>query len=356
VLAFLAGGAPRSPSYGAAGLTLPYVERPTRLGQSELYSPIPLGLGTWSWGNKLLWGYDESQDASIAATWRAAVDGGVVFFDTGDSYGTGRLEGRAETLLGACRASSPKQNKRLIYGTKLAAYPWRLTPDAFVAALRASLERFGTSKIEVAQAHWSARNYFPPQDRAILEGLARCYEAGLCDAVGLSNFGPVALREAAAFFGDRGVPIALCQVQFSLLSTQPEDTGLLDVCRELGVTPVAYSPLALGALAVAGNDDHSQRPAGPRGFLFDQVLPGATALTGVIRDVARERGKTPAQVCLNWTIKKGCLPIVGARTPARVRENLGACGWRLSDAEVAALDAAAKRVTKKATQNIFMTE
>ncbi|KAJ8611372.1 hypothetical protein CTAYLR_006482 [Chrysophaeum taylorii] len=326
------------------------IERGLRLGQTNLYSPIPLGVGTWAWGNKLLWGYDETQDELIKDTWKAAVDGGVSFFDTGDSYGTGKLEGRAEVLLGECRRRRDRRRRGLAYGTKLAVYPWRQSADSFVDALRASLGRFQLDKVEIAQAHWSAANYFPSQDRALLEGLARCYELDLCDSVGLSNFGPKTLAKAAAFFADRGVPVAVDQVQFSLLSTQPEQTGLLDACRDLGITPVAYSPLALGALAASDN-----KPAGPRGFLFDQVLPGATRLTGLLRDIGKSRRKTPAQVALNWTICKGCLPIVGARSPERMRQNLGACGWRLSDAEVGALDDAARAAKKKATQNIFMT-
>lgn len=336
-----------------SGFQLPVVETGLTLGQSSLRSPVPLGVGTWSWGNRLLWQYSEEQDDAIAATWRAAVDGGVTFFDTGDSYGTGALEGRAETLLGECRERYGRGifgPRRLVYGTKLAVYPWRQSPESFVDALRYSLSRLRLDCVEIAQAHWSARNYFPPQDASLLEGLAQSYEAGLCDAVGLSNFGPRALRDAAKFFEDRGVPVALNQVQFSLLSTQPEETGLLDVCRDLGITPVAYSPLALGALAAV-----EDKPTGPRALLFDQVLPGASRLTGLLSDIAQTRAKTPAQVALNWTISKGCFPIVGARTPRRIQENLGACGWRLSDAEVRALDDAARAATRKATQNIFMT-
>lgn len=319
------------------------------LGQSSLRSSIPMGVGTWSWGNKLLWGYDESQDESIKQTWRAAVDGGVSFFDTGDSYGTGKLEGRAEVLLGECRLE--RRQKSVVYGTKLAVYPWRQSAESFVDALQASLQRMQLDRLEIAQAHWSARNYWPPQDRALLEGLAQSYEKGLCDSVGLSNFGPKALKDAAKFFGDRGVPVALNQVQFSLLSTRPEETGLLDLCAELGITPVAYSPLSLGALG-AGTEPPL---GGPRSFLFGQVLPGATTLTETLASIAKNRSKTAAQVALNWTICKGTMPIVGARTPTRIRENLGACGWRLTDSEVRSLDEAAKLVTKKATQNIFMT-
>lgn len=85
-------------------------------------------------------------------------------------------------------------------------------------------------------------------------------QAGLADAVGTSNFGPRQLRKANEYWRARGVPHTANQVQFSLLSTLPLETGLLDECAELGVTPIGYSPLALGLLS--GKYDLDQLPAG----------------------------------------------------------------------------------------------
>ena len=60
----------------------------------------PMGFGTWAWGNQLLWGYQESMDTELQQVFDLAVDSGVNLFDTADSYGTGRLNGRSEKLLG----------------------------------------------------------------------------------------------------------------------------------------------------------------------------------------------------------------------------------------------------------------
>jgi pyridoxine 4-dehydrogenase len=306
-----------------------------------------LGVGTWAWGNKLLWGYDPAQDAELARAFERAVSGGVRFFDTGDSYGTGALEGRAESLLGEFRAElRPRDAQSLVYGTKLAVYPWRLTSDSFVRACRASAARMGVAQIEVVQAHWSAQRWQPWQERALWEGLGK--------AVGLSNFGPKQLGLCAEYMRGRGVPIVLNQVQFSLLSPQPLESGLLDLCRELRVTPIAYSPLALGALS--GKYDADRLPSGPRGLVVRQVLEGSRELTATIADIARARRRTPAQIALNWCMRKGAVPIVGVRTVAQVEDNLGACAFALSDAEVAELDRASRLVKRQATQNIFMTD
>lgn len=327
-----------------------------------------LGFGTWAWGNKLLWGYEEAADPALEAAFRRVTDGrplgdGLLFacptasrrffFDTGDSYGTGALEGRAETLLGRFRRES-RHPRRAVIGTKLAVYPWRLTGESFEQACRASLGRMGEEKIELVQAHWSAVNFQPWQEPALWDGLARCYEAGLADAVGTSNFGPRQLRKANAYWRSRGVPHTANQVQLSLLSTLPLETGLLQECAELGITPIGYSPLALGLLS--GNYSPDRLPAGPRSLLFRQILPGLAPLLDCLRAVAAARGKTMSQVAINWSMSQGAVAIVGVRTASQAADNLGALGWALTEAEKDALTEEAKRVPKKATQNIFQTK
>ena len=140
------------PFFGNGGLVR---EKPIPLPSSpvsrDLEIGVPLGLGTWAWGNQLLWGYDPENDAELQAAFNAAVDAGVTFFDTGDSYGTGKLEGRAEELLGRFRAEypgPPEKAARLVFGTKLATYPWRVTADSMESALLASLERLGGGRVE----------------------------------------------------------------------------------------------------------------------------------------------------------------------------------------------------------------
>ncbi|CAK0867498.1 unnamed protein product [Prorocentrum cordatum] len=320
-----------------------------------------LGVGTWQWGNKLLWGYDEADDDRLAGVFDAFADGGATWFDTGDSYGTGELEGQAERLLGRfSRARLQRGGSPVVLATKLAAYPWRLTPESMVEAVRASNARVGRP-VDLAQMHWSPRSYgLGFQEDALLEGLCRCYEAGLCRAVGLSNFGPRGLRRAAAALEARGVPLALNQVQFSLLSEERR-SGVAEVCRELGVRLVAYSPLCLGLLAGrygAGADGApAELPKSPvRALLFSALLAdaGLQRLLGLLREIAGARGKTPAQVALNWALEAGggCA-IVGARSAGQAEENLGACGWRLTPGEVQALEQAAEKAPRTQKNPFF---
>lgn len=142
-------------------------------------------------------------------------------------------------------------------------------------------------------------------------------------------------------------------MQLSLLSTLPLESGLLEASSELGVTPIGYSPLALGLLS--GKYDADSVPAGPRGVLFRQLAPGLAPLLDTLREVSRARGKSVSQVAINWVMCQGAVVIVGIRTPEQAADNLGALGWRLSKAEQDALTEEARRVPKKATQNIFQT-
>lgn len=314
-----------------------------------------MGCGTWAWGNRLLWGYDESMDDQLQAVFNLCVSSGVTLFDTGDSYGTGKLNGRSEQLLGQFSQAYQGVGKEdICIATKLAAYPWRLTRTAMVSAGKASAQRLGRN-VDLVQMHWSTANYAPWQEGALLDGLADLYEQGLVKGVGLSNYGPKRLKWVYKRFSERGVPITTLQVQYSLLSTYPvTELGLKDVCDELGIKLIAYSPLALGLLT-GKYSEKGPYPQGLRGVVCRQLLPGMRPLLASLRDIATSKHKTLSQVALNWCICKGTIPIPGAKSVTQAQDNIGALGWELDENEVMELDAAAAKVEKKMVQNIFQT-
>jgi pyridoxine 4-dehydrogenase len=190
----------------------------------------------------------------------------------------------------------------------------------------------------------------------LLDGLADLYEQGLVKGVGLSNYGPKRLKWVHKKFADRGVPIATLQVQYSLLSTYPvTQLELKDVCDELGIKLIAYSPLVLGLLT-GKYSEKGPFPKGIRGLLFRQLLPGMRSLLACLREVAQSRNKTLSQVAINWCICKGTIPIPGAKSVEQAKENIGALGWQLDSNEIAELDRAAASVDKTMVQNIFQTK
>ncbi|MDZ7956044.1 aldo/keto reductase [Nostoc sp. DedQUE09] len=324
-----------------------------------------MGCGTWAWGNQLLWGYDETMDEQLQAVFNLCVSNGVTLFDTGDSYGTGRLNGRSELLLGRFNREYVGLGKENIcIATKLAAYPWRWTRQSMVKACQSSAQRLGKN-VDLVQMHWSTANYAPWQEEGLLDGLADLYEQGLVKGVGLSNYGPKRLKRVHKKFAERGVPITTLQVQYSLLSTYPvTQLKLKDFCDELDIKLIAYSPLALGLLT-GKYSEQGPLPKGIRGLLFKQILSGMrrseTASAGksllkCLREVAQFRNKTMSQVAINWCICKGTIPIPGAKSVEQARENLGALGWQLDAGEIAELDKAAANADKKMVQNIFQTK
>jgi pyridoxine 4-dehydrogenase len=338
-----------------------------------------LGCGTWSWGNRLLWGYDPSQDDEIYQAYRTVRDAGVTVFDTADSYGTFDLNGRAEILLGNFErryiSESSNQEQSSPYwnfisslskpsksirsqqiATKLAPYPWRLTRESIVKAAVSSLERLGQDKLSIAQLHWSTSKYLPQQESALWEGISDVYDAGLCDAVGVSNYGPQQLQKAASRFRDRNIPLAVAQIQYSLM-TYKECQPMNQVCDDLNCRLISYSPLCLGLLTGKYTLDNLPPPGNPRRQLFRELLPGAQDLLATLEIVAKEYDKTQSQVAINWAICKGTVPIPGVRTVKMAQENLGAAaGWKLSRDAMQELDKVASRVSKPMIQNIFQTK
>ncbi|MGH1394571.1 MAG: aldo/keto reductase [Trichormus sp.] len=314
-----------------------------------------MGCGTWAWGNQLLWGYHESMDEQLQAVFNLCVSNGVTLFDTGDSYGTGRLQGRSELLLGQfCRSYQGVNQDHICIATKLAAYPWRWTRQSMMKAGKASAQRLGRN-VDLVQMHWSTANYAPWQEEGLLDGLGDLYEQGLVKGVGLSNYGTKRLQRVHKKFAARGIPIKTLQVQYSLLSTYPvTELGLKEVCDELGIQLIAYSPLALGILT-GKYTENSPYPKGIRGLLFRQLLPGARSLLACLRAVAESRNKTMSQVAINWCICKGTMPIPGAKSVTQAQNNIGALGWQLDAGEIAELDRAAANTDKKMVQNIFQT-
>jgi pyridoxine 4-dehydrogenase len=376
-----------------------------------------MGVGTWSWGNRFLFDYDTSQDESIYEAYREVRNAGVTLFDTADSYGTLDLNGRAEILLGTFErrylnelgiksmndnsnnddeysddnllsatttttstpwwdligrgkdvagTSSQMNNKNYRpqqVATKIAPYPWRITPKSVVRSAEGSLRRLEQNKLSVAQLHWSTVNYQPFQERALWEGICDVYDKGLCEAVGVSNYGPKQLFAVSEKFREREVPLAVAQVQYSLMTYNANTNSgngkdMNEACDDVNCRLISYSPLCLGLLTGKYTLKETNRlPTSPaRQQLFKELLPGAQGLLDTLEVVAKEYGKSQSQIAINWCMRKGTVPIPGSRTLTQARENLGATGWSLRPDAVRELENAASKVTKPMVQNVFQTE
>ena len=294
---------------------------------------VEMGLGAWAWGDRMMWDYGHGYtDDDIAEAYKTSLKMGVNLVDTAEVYGSGR----SESLLGQFLKDTDEQ---VFVATKFMPFPWRLPKSALSRALHNSLERIGLEKVNLYQVHWP----FPPMRvEHWAEALAQVVKAGLAETVGVSNYSKSQMQRARATLAKHGIPLASNQVEYHLFDRRVEKNGLLDLCREMGVRLIAYSPLAKGMLT--GKYTAETPPPGLRGRKYVSILKDLPALIGLMNEMGQSHGgKAPGQVALNWLICKGALPIPGAKTARQAGQNAGATGWRLTEAEVKALDAASDK-------------
>lgn len=314
-------------------------EAQVHLGQSDVLVS-PLGLGAWAWGDRVVWRYGHGYgDQDLRAAFDVSLRSGVDFFDTAEVYGRGRSEKFLGRFMREWRARPPASgpnSDRPVIATKFMPFPWRMFGRQLNWALWRSLRRLGLKHVDLYQIHWP----FPPVSIVTwMDALADAVDAGLARAVGVSNYSAEETSVAHAALARRGVPLASNQIHYSLLHRKPEWNGVLRSCRELGVTPIAYSPLEMGLLT--GKYTPEKPPPGFRAVRYpsDRLARIQPLVHALQRIGQAHAGKTAAQVALNWAICKGTIPIPGAKNAHQAEENAGALGWRLSEAEIQELDA-----------------
>ncbi|MFM6201388.1 MAG: aldo/keto reductase, partial [Dolichospermum sp.] len=269
----------------------------TTLGKNGLAVP-PLCIGTWAWGDKLFWNYGhEYGEEELQAAFNTAVNNGVTFFDTAEVYGLGL----SEEFLGRFMTQT---QKKVQIATKFGPLPWRWDGKSVSEALTASLQRLQVERIELYQVHWPFA-FFLSQE-TLMNTLADEVKRGRIGAVGVSNYSAAQMREAHQILAAKGVPLAVNQMRYSLITRQIEGNGIYQTARELGVTILAYSPLAQGLLT--GKYISSQKPQGARSidprFSQDGLNKIASVLS-LLREIGEKYHRTPAQVSLNWLIAQG---------------------------------------------------
>ncbi len=294
----------------------------------------PLCIGTWAWGDKLVWNYGNGYGAAeVRQAYEAAIGAGITFFDTAEVYGFGV----SESLIGEFMRET---NQPVQIATKFGPAPWRWSAQSVSDAITASLKRLQISQIDLYQVHWPVS--FLLSQKTLMNALADEVKRGRIKAIGVSNYSAQQMQEAHQLLSSRGVPLAANQVRYSLINRNIESDGILDTARDLGITILAYSPLAQGLLTGKYSASQAQLPTGVRQFDSRFGREGLAKIAPVINllsQIADLHGRTPAQAALNWLIAQGgVIPIPGAKTAKQVKQNAGALGWKLSAGEVEQLD------------------
>jgi len=273
--------------------------------------------------------YGGTNAADEQAAFDASLSAEINFFDTAAMYSAGGSERRLGELA---------EGKEVVIATKFPPNPLGRAED-MSPALEASLGNLRRSSIDLYQHHFPSRRVDIP---ALMEFMADAVDAGKIKAVGVSNYSAAQLRTAYQALARRGIPLASNQVQYSLLHRRPETNGVLDSCRELGITLIAYQPLASGALT--GKYLDGSRPVGIRRFRepfrgskFHALRPIVTLL----RLIGDRYGKSPGQVALRWLLEQeNVVPIPGAKDADQARHNAGALSFTLTPDELRYLNEA----------------
>ncbi|HZY66493.1 MAG TPA: aldo/keto reductase [Rubrobacteraceae bacterium] len=306
------------------------------VGLADELGVAPLGVGAWAWGTTRLWGYGKDYDRrDVGEAFRASIAAGVTLFDTAEIYGNGA----SERIIGEILHEGGFDGTPAI-ATKFAPLPYRLGARSLLDALDKSLVRFGVATVDLYQIHFPNPLF---KIESLMDVLAEAVKEGKIRHVGVSNYSAEQMKRAHDRLASHDIALASNQVEYSLLQRAPETNGVLDTCRDLGVTLIAYSPIAQGLLT--GKYAPGSKPSGlVRRFgksFGEKNLKKIEPVIDILREIGAAHDKEPAQVALNWLItRRSTLPIPGAKNERQARQNAGALGWEMTDEEAKKLELA----------------
>ncbi len=294
-----------------------------------------IALGTWSWGAGMAGGDqvfgNHMSNEQLKEVFDAAIKGGLNLWDSATVYAMGE----SENILGSFTREFNRED--VVISTKFTPQIAADADDAVSQMAEASMKRFDTDYIDIYWIHNPADvERWTPQLLPLLK-------SGKVKRVGVSNHNLSEIKRAEEILSAEGYHVSAVQNHFSLLYRESEQAGIIDYCKEHGMTFFAYMVLEQGALS-GKYDTHHPLPAdSQRGQTYNPQLDKIETLVAALRKVAEAHNASVSQTNIAWAIAKGTLPIIGATKVNQVEEAVAAAGITLTAQEIKDLEAAADR-------------
>lgn len=298
----------------------------------ELKQLPKIALGAWAWGNDGTFGGNLTAD-DLRPVFDAAMKGGLNLWDTAYVYGMGA----SEQVLGEFLRTVPRESYLISDKfTPQCADP--AAENAVTAMYEVSSKLLGTDEMDI---YWIHNPVGAPQWTRKLIPLAN---SGKIGRIGLSNHNLAEIKEAAAILGEEGLKISAIQNHYSLLNRSSETSGILDYCKENGITFFSYMVLEQGALTGKCDSQHPFPADSDRGAVYNPMLPQLEKLNAGLKEIADKHGVAVAQLPVAWAIAKGTLPIIGVTKVYQVEDAAKAAALELTAQEIAAMERLAEEM------------
>ena len=299
----------------------------------------PIGLGCWQFSKQenlagKFW--PTLEDDLIEKVVAVSIEGGINWFDTAEAYGSGASE---KALSKALQASGEKQGD-IVIATKW--WPALRFASNISKSINRRISALEPYPIDLYQVH---QPFSFSGEKSEMEAMAELVNRKLIKAVGVSNFNARKMKNSWETLRKSGIPLASNQVRYSLLDRKIESNGVMDLAKKLGITIIAYSPLAQGL--VTGKFHDNQELLKNIGFrkyssqFKPEGLEKSRPVVVLVKELSVKYGVTPSQVALNWLIHYNgdtVVAIPGATKEIHAKENAGAMSFRLSDEDIVRLD------------------
>jgi aryl-alcohol dehydrogenase-like predicted oxidoreductase len=299
----------------------------------------PIGLGCWQFSKqKNMSGkfWPNLEDEVIDRIVSLSLEGGINWFDTAEAYGNGTSE---EVLSRSLQKAGKKPGEVLIATKWMPVFRFS---SNITKTIDVRINALAPFPIDLYQIHqpWSFSS-----GKSEMTAMAHLLEKKQIRSIGVSNFSAKRMKNAWETLNKKGIPLASNQVRYSLLDRRIESNGVMEMAKKLGISIIAYSPLAQGLVTGKFHENPELlKNIGYRKYI-PQFRPSALKkslpVVTLVKELALKYNVTPAQIALNWLIHfqgDTVVAIPGATKENHVKENVGAMSFVLSDEDMARLD------------------